>query len=380
MSDSSQVALRLLEESTWGVTPGAAMDALRFSSESLGQPKNTQVSNEIRPDGQVTDLIQLARMADGGISGELSYGTYDKLFKAVMRASDWTTLTDTGIVISADNASSEFRWASGSPPAFVVGQFVKVSGFTEAANNGFFRVTARDSDSITVDGTLTDEAAGDSVTVQGDVLTNGNVLTSFTLEKEFVDITQFLSYTGMSPGQMDLAFPVEGVATAAFTFMGKDAALAQATVGTGGPNAANENDVINTSNHLAVLTESSGALVGTHGTGLNISVQNSLRRQPALGSLTSVGLGLGRFVVTGELTAYFENELLLNRYLNHSESGVGLVVDGQGGAYGIYLPRVKFTGGGAPTPGNDQDITVTLPFQALREPGADVTMIISRMT
>ena len=59
MTDSSQTRLAYIEESTWGTTPATpTMLEMRFTGESITPNIETIVSDEIRSDRNVTDLIQ----------------------------------------------------------------------------------------------------------------------------------------------------------------------------------------------------------------------------------------------------------------------------------------------------------------------------------
>lgn len=57
-SDTARSQLFFTEEVTWGLTPAVALDAVRFTGESLNFAIDNVQSNEIRSDRQITDLIQ----------------------------------------------------------------------------------------------------------------------------------------------------------------------------------------------------------------------------------------------------------------------------------------------------------------------------------
>ena len=58
MSDTNRVAIRIVEESTFGTTPSSpAFQELRVTSGNVGYTPTTVTSNEMRSDRQVTDLI-----------------------------------------------------------------------------------------------------------------------------------------------------------------------------------------------------------------------------------------------------------------------------------------------------------------------------------
>ena len=84
MADSSRAQLCYLAETTWGVTPVAAMTRMRFTGESLGFQIQNTTSREVRADRQVADLIQTGAEASGSVEVELSYGAHDALLAAAL--------------------------------------------------------------------------------------------------------------------------------------------------------------------------------------------------------------------------------------------------------------------------------------------------------
>jgi len=67
--------------------------------------------------------------------------------------------------LSAAASDDSFNDSASGFPLLVVGDRIKVSGFTESANNGTFTVVSRTAAKVVIDGTLADESAGDQVTV-----------------------------------------------------------------------------------------------------------------------------------------------------------------------------------------------------------------------
>jgi len=91
MSDSNRVGLRYIEEVTWNVLPGTpTMAPIRFTGESLIPNVENIVSEEIRDDRMVTDLIQVSRSNTGGFDFELSDATFDTLLQGALFGT-WTT-------------------------------------------------------------------------------------------------------------------------------------------------------------------------------------------------------------------------------------------------------------------------------------------------
>lgn len=93
IADSSRFQLRYVEEATWGTTPASALKNFRCTSANLKQVNQTVVSDELRSDRQITDLVRVGVSATASVSFEMSYGTLDDFLEGAL-SSDWTT--DTG--------------------------------------------------------------------------------------------------------------------------------------------------------------------------------------------------------------------------------------------------------------------------------------------
>jgi hypothetical protein len=91
MADSSQTRVAIIPEVTFGTTPATPVFVnQRFVSESLNANIETVVSNEIRPDRNVADIIQVAQSASGGLDFELSYGSFDTILEGLF-FSTWSS-------------------------------------------------------------------------------------------------------------------------------------------------------------------------------------------------------------------------------------------------------------------------------------------------
>lgn len=382
MADSSRTQLYYIPESTWGTTPASAMTELRYTSESLGYTINNATSNEVRSDRQITDLIQTGASAAGAVNLEYSYNAYDILMESALFSTWSTTVAVAGIDISAANSDNSYNATTTDFTAenMSVGQWIKVAGFTTAANNGYCQVVSITATKLVVSGlTLVDEAAGDSVTMAGSVLRNGTTETSFTLEKKFDDITQFISFTGMVAGQMNLTMSTGAILTGSFDFTGKSSAIAATTVGTGAPNPATVNPVMNTVSDVGNLLEGGNPLTGTFVQSLSIALANSPRGIGAVGTLGNADLGFGRCAVTGNVSVYFADAALYDKYLAGTATSLSFrVTDSAGNAYVFTLPNVKFSSGTIAAGGADQDVMADFAYQALRDTTTDATIQIDR--
>lgn len=382
MSDGSRAQVYYVEESSWGTTPASALQELRYTSESLARSHGSKVSEEVRSDRQVTDVVRTAIEAAGDISFELSYGTYDDLLEGAM-ADDWSSaISVTGTVHSAANADSSYNRSSGSyvTDGFVAGMWIRVSGFANAANNGLKRIETVAALKIVVQSTLTTEAAGPSVTLKnGGQLVNGTTKKSYTLEKVFEDVAEYMAFTGMRVAKAALNIKPGEVITGSFTFQGKNGVASGATVGTGSPTTANANGVVNAVDHIVAIREG-GAATTLDVQELSLSIENNARSLAAVGSATPVEVGLGRCVVTGTMVCYFESRAIYEKFADQTESDFAIAVqDTAGNQIVLDIARLKFTNGEVLAGGNDTDVVVSLEFQAIRDATEDSTLTINRI-
>ena len=91
IAEASLTRLAYVAEATIGTIPATpSFQTLRYVSEGIKLSKQTVISDEIRGDGNITDIIDVGRSVEGPIAFELSYGTFDVMLEALFRGS-WTT-------------------------------------------------------------------------------------------------------------------------------------------------------------------------------------------------------------------------------------------------------------------------------------------------
>lgn len=381
VASSSLVALSYAEETTWGVTPAGPLKELRWTGESLALTTTSEVSAEVRADRQVPDVVRTGVDIQGDINIELSFGTFDDLLEGALLSSWSAPLAIAGTNISADASDNSINSAAGAFAGITPGQWIQVTGFTNAANNGYFQATSVTANKVVLaGGTLATEAAGGSIEVGGSYLRNGVEPRSYTIEKAFTDINEYVAFTGMRVASLNLTAETGAMITGAFSFQGRMAAATGATVGTGAVVGAPNNQVFNTVDHIQGLRIGDQAVafdVSSH----NFTIDNTLRAQKAQGSLGNVGIGIGTLNVTGAVSAYFTSRTLYEKHLNWETSSFSFrVVDGSGNGYVFTFPALKFTDGNPVAGGKDQDIIAEMAWTAFRHPTLGYTVQIDRFT
>lgn len=148
-AEANRAVLRYLAEDPdcWGVTPSSGSTReMRIISSSLTANKETVVSNELRADRMVSDVVEVAASSGGEINVEFSAGSLDDFMQAFLLGA-WTrpmtfdkfegtavSITDAGGATRIDISGGDFS------DYFVAGRRIKTEGFTSHLNNDYWQV------------------------------------------------------------------------------------------------------------------------------------------------------------------------------------------------------------------------------------------------
>lgn len=378
-ANTSQVQVRYVAEASWAVDPVAQMRDMRVTGHTLRHNKQVIESQELRADAMVPDHVKVYAEAGGGIPFELSYdqGSFDMLMGLCMCA--WLDIDTTAIQINASTVDDSFTATSGTPFATAVaGMWVKASGFTNAPNNGFFKiVTVSSNVKIIVDANLTTETGGGDERIRGSMIRNANkpgaatfplVEKSFLFEAEYSDITQFVSFHGMEVNTMQLNFAAAAMAVGSIDFLGKKGVRSGTTLSASAPLAAGTADVMNCTDNVGTIQEA-GASLATALFNIQMSATRGLRGRKAIGSEFPISIGRSRFRPTGRVTAYWKDGTLWDKFIAHTTTSLHWrTTDAAGNTYFWTLPAVKFNTSSVDAPGPDQDVFEEIGWAAKRDP------------
>ncbi len=344
MADANEAAIRYWKETTWGeVTGTPKFTDLRFTSDSLKGEKNTEVSEEIDDSRQIPDVIRTGLSASGDINFELSMVTFEDWILALLMAAAWSAevavITATSVAIVAATGTFTATWST--PPT--VGQWVKVVG-SALTNDGHYKIATSAAGEFTVSNKddLVDETIALTIT-EGRQAVNGVTEHSFSIEREWTQLSNvFQIYNGMEIAGLSLDIPANGSKiTGTWNFLGKQETAAAATAGDGSPTAQNTNRVLSAANDVAGVLEAYGNLEIMNG---SVGVTNNLREDRKVGQLSLRNIGKGRIAVTGGAGIYFEDNIIKNKYLLHTESGIALVFqDSTGKSMIMEIPSFKYS-------------------------------------
>lgn len=395
-ASSSAVQVRVLEEVSPGVIAETGPQRYRVSGESLTQSIETVRSQELRADRMTPDSVITAGSAGGSLNFELSHKTHDTFFEALL-AGEFVPCGTNGVVTITDatfsSVDNSINSAGGGIPHTVleVGQWFSIAGANTAANNGIFRISptvAATANKLIVDSeqaTITTDASADSVTMSSSRLKNGlEPLRTFTIEKEFSDISQFFTFTGMGVQSMSLEFSTGSILTGNFNFLGQQ--CTRGTV-TGFPGIASE--------VAATTTPVFNSVVGTQvmlddapigdscANSLSVSVETGLRELRCISSgIGAADLNVGTFVMTMTTELYFSGNTaaVYDKMITGSPLSLAICVsDDEGNGLAFVFNRCKIASSEVVAGGIDQDVVMSVTVDATLDPTSNSMMIIDRI-
>ncbi|HSW45773.1 MAG TPA: phage tail tube protein [Phycisphaerae bacterium] len=377
MSDTSRVQLAYIKESNFNTKKtGSNLQIIRKLSEDLALQAQTHVSGEMSADRQTSGIRRVQFSTAGPVNYELSYGTYDDWLASALQ-STWQSPVTNGpkITIAAAATTNKYTDSGNGFNSFVVGQWVYVTGFANAANNGYAKIVSKAAGEIVVAKTLVTESVGPSVTVkQGGYVVNGTTLDTYNLERAYSDLVQELAlFKGQAVNQWSFDLPTAGAITGAFNFIGASEEQLTASGGTG-YTAASTTRPFGSLDLTNLIENNANMQIRS----LSFTYDNQLHQRLVAGAAGVLSIGSGPIRIEGSLEAYYTDKTLYEKYVNETVSQLAVALrDPDGNGYVIEFPRVAFSSGNR---GSSQspDTLARMNFTAYKHPTEGVTARIAR--
>jgi len=277
----------------------------------------------------------------------------------------------------------------------VAGDWIKIGGspvgdkFATAACNGFARVSAVNGTTVTLD-ILPDSWAPDTGAAKtisifvSERIRNGTTRRGFSIEREYLlddGASRYEVFAGNIFGQFHLKMQPRQNIEVAFELMGLTA-TAMSAARTAGATTLPQvtSHLMNTSSNVGRIRLGGTTLRGQSAvTKADLTVNRNLREREGVGSQSATDIRKGRFNVKVDLSAYFTDEVLLNRVRNDEETSYDcLLKSADNSAYVVDIPRGKYSAGSAQAGAIDTDVSLELTFQGLLHPTLGYTMQVSR--
>jgi hypothetical protein len=384
LASANRTALYRVRESVWGTTPASpALIETRYTGESLDENLSFEKSKEIRSDRMLDDTVLVDSSPSGAFNFELSYGTFEDLIESALMGTWSSALAIVGVAgdistvaAASDNLTST---TAGKFASVVVGQWLKLSGFTNPLLNDVFLVTE-----VTDDQTLTvvpqpavaETPALAAAHIDGKMLRNGITERSYTLVKQFNDTTVMTRhiFTGMRVKGVSLQMQTKAILTGAFNFIGKGGSLAEGTTFAGESIVdASTTEILNCVASIRSVTQNNAAF-GTKGSisSLSVELDNQHREQKGLSVLGNVGVVAGQLMVNYTASQYFESKAQADMFKQTQVFAFSMLLADSLGNMMIWTsPRCKYEKFTFNASQLDSDVMADTQFTALRDPDTD---------
>lgn len=263
-----------------------------------------------------------------------------------------------------------------------VGQWISVGGsgaafqFATAACKGLMRITAIAATALTCDnlptGWTTD--VGNLKTIRvwtSDFIRNGTTQTAFSIERAYLDQTVpvYILQKGMTVDTMAVTAVSEQAITGSVSFMGMSGS--DGTSANGSTYDAAPIERVFTANISVGRVSENGAAVVTPNFArqFDLTINNNLRTDTALGTRGAIRIGAGDGLVTGTLATYFGDNTLLTKLRAGTLTSISAFASSANstgnGSRGIlwHVPVATFTGGDPNAGAKNQSIVIPMTFQ-----------------
>lgn len=361
IASGANVITRYKEEATRGTQETGTAAELRVTQTALNLSKNLLTSAELRSSGLIADERHGFRSIGGALGAQLSYGDLDALLAIGLRNS-WATAptltapTSLAITAGTSGAPSTITGVGSQfqTDGFTAGDLILTSNFTTAANNGYFIIAEVTSETVLTvyDGAntmVTEGADTDATFVAFDRLDYGNTMTTWTVEREFSDLTgagnRYQVFTGVGVQSLQISVSPESIVSVAAQMLGIGGGTFSGSSTFSGSTSPSSNNVFAAFNGAVTIDETQQTAI----TAFDLTANNNRTTEAVVGAFTSPDLFEGTASTTGNLTAFLENDSpLYDAFVNETEKRFfiefGEPNNGTNKMW-LFAPRLKINGG-----------------------------------
>ena len=173
-----------------------------------------------------------------------------------------------------------------------------------------------------------------------DELKVGTTPKFFSIEDYAADIDQARLFTGCTVSSMAISMAPNQMVTTTFGIVGSDMSISATQKTQDAASSAQPFDAYSGDLAIGNVGSSSSAAIIT---AIDFTLDNSFSPTFVIGSSSAPSLEYGMAQVEGTFTAYFEDDALINRFLNEVESELVITVNDPSAAneYEFMFPRIK---------------------------------------
>ena len=364
-----------IEEVTPGTTPSTpSLLAIPCVSASIKPVSAFAESDEMGVGGQVEDVLKTRESAMVSLDTCMRFPAVNSgilaIWENIMRSDIGTATSFTGTTISA-SASGNTLDDSGDT-AFanvVVGQWIQVDGLVNGANSGRHYVIAKaDNGTVTVATTLTNETAGNSVTIKGQMLRNGTTKHAGTFEEQKASNLFFYS-RGTTLNTFNISISDQGVVKLKLEGPGMEFGKGTSSLDAGGGYTQPGTKVIDANNGVIDMRyDSFAADSSLEFNKCDITLTSNTREIGAVRRTTLLGIGIGQFRGEASVDFFLEDGTLIGDFTAGTAKKFALhFEDPDGNQWVLTFLNCRITECTADAAGHSQEQFVKLKLTGIKE-------------
>lgn len=331
----------------------------------------TSISEVIRSDRQVDDLVVTDQEITGSINYELSYAPYKRFLESLLLDSAPVDISSTGDISGITATTGAVAGSGFLAAGFKNGMFLHISSATDNSQDGVYKLTnVTDTTASIAAGAMSADLIESDIVARGRIIRNGAAAPdNFTVLKRVVNgaTTSYFYYKGIQISQMSFNFETGSILNGSFDVLGLTE-TATITELTGSVYANPRNYSLMNSVSSVTAIDFGGASATTEFSNMNISVNNNINQAKAIGTLGAAALAAFTLEVTSDSTIFFEDTTIYNNYLQSNAFYVDITLrDGDGNYIVVSMPKAKFETLDAPIDGKDAFMMQNGSLKALRD-------------
>jgi len=355
MSTATFTKIGIVEESSYGVTPAAALQLINVTGLTFGRQRNIGKPAVYTGDRRTHPSRILQKDGTFAFTTYLQYENTLLPWEGLAGASRSAAVSITAITISA--ASGVIADSANGLGAIDDGDWVYIDGVGISPNTAdwYGPVTSAAAGAITVPATqLQNFSAGASVRIRTRRQKDGTTEKFYSAQTHITDLTsQFKSETGIMWSQNVINWKQGSYVTESWTGVGKHPTPISATIGTGADLAAPTSDfftAVDDINSIWLANASTGQGIGDPSTliisDLSLTIQQAVQGVYGLGSDGPAQQDLGNYDGTQlQVTARFDDTArtaLSDLIQSHTTMAAAWdCVDLQGNRKLFFLPALR---------------------------------------
>lgn len=222
--------------------------------------------------------------------------------------------------------------------------------------------------------------AEDTPAAGTDQIKVGTTRQSFTFVRHFGDLEAgskpYYIYRGVEINNIQLSITPTAMITGSFSVVGKSQEVAANLTALGTPVIHPPSTTVPLDSFTGTLLEGGTAIAVI--TEISLTLENGIEPRFVVGSKNTIKPSVARSNLTGQVTAFFEDSRLVDKFINEEDSSIKFTLpDAEGNLMTFVIPRLKYTGG-QPDVDGEGSITLSLPFQALLDSTTGSNFFIQR--